>query len=72
MRTEIALEIIGVMAVLPVLAIVTVGLRLWIRRTKSQAPAADDFLILTALVRIICTKPKSGTESTRLSWSVDQ
>ena len=50
MLTDASIEIIVISIVLSLLCILTVGLRLFARKVKSQGYYVDDYLILAALV----------------------
>lgn len=51
MATSASISIVAVATILPVLAIIAVGLRISARRFKSQELEKDDYLIAAALVR---------------------
>ena len=51
MLSDISTAIVATVSVLPALAILTVVLRLSVRRVKRQTLAMDDYLIIIALAR---------------------
>lgn len=56
MATSASISIVVVAIVLPILAIIAVGLRISARRFKSQELEKDDYLIVAALVRKGCSR----------------
>ena len=54
MATSASISIVAVATVLPVLSIIAVGLRISVRKFKSQELEKDDYLIIAALVRKCC------------------
>ena len=62
MATKASVSLIAAATVLPVLALVAVGLRISVRRFKSQELEKDDYLIAAALVRKVCSSYEYSTD----------